>query len=323
MLTARVVTMRWRRKDCTGFTLVELLVVIAIIAILIALLLPAVQAARAAARRVACANNLKQLGIGLHSYHSTYQQFPPAHIIHPSFIADNGDIIGNEDLTAFWSWLVYLLPYVEQGPLYDRFELDYAAFWGTGPLLNQGNTGTVLPILLCPEDSKGGTVTHVFCGDAEKPCDWAHTNYLGVTGTLGSEMVTLEEYVGDGMFPDTNQSVKLSHVWDGTSTTLFVGERPVTHYFFTGLGDFGWWAAGAGAEWPPRGRADNVLDSFAGLYPAEPDKGVDTFHWWSYHSGGAQFLFVDGSVHFLSYSVDHELLLAFSSRNGGEVDDQN
>jgi prepilin-type processing-associated H-X9-DG protein len=123
------------------------------------------------------------------------------------------------------------------------------------------------------------------------------------------------------MFPDINYSVELRSVTDGTSHTLFVGERPVVDFFDSvGAfeGDFGWWAAGAGFDWPPAGRGDNILDSSGGLRAGDPEIGADVFHWWSFHNDGAHFLFVDGSARLLSYDIDYNTLLALSSRNGAE-----
>src|SRR5688500_14607520 len=107
-----------RGKRKFGFTLVELLVVIAIIGVLVALLLPAVQAAREAARRMACSNNLRQIGIGLHNYHDTYKTFPPA-ISYWGPWVPQGQMPNREA----WAWSVLLLPFVEQSPLHDQLRV--------------------------------------------------------------------------------------------------------------------------------------------------------------------------------------------------------
>jgi len=127
--------------------------------------------------------------------------------------------------------------------------------------------------------------------------------------------------VRNGMFPDTNIFVELRSVTDGASHTLLVGERPVVD-FFDSLGDFGWWAAGAGFDWPPCGRGDNILDSSQGLFAGDPLSGADMFHWWSYHGDGAHFVYVDGSARLLSYSIDQSVITALSSRNAAESFDQ-
>lgn len=275
-----------------GFSLVELLVVVFIIGLLIALLMPAVQASREAARSKQCLNHLKQLGLALHSYHGNHNSFPPAAMP-----------------TRWWSWIVHILPHMEQSPLYDRFDLALPAFWDDGPAINNRNTSVILPVLLCPSDPHNRVVNEWECSGS--PCEFAYTDYLGVTGRTPVNF-------GDGMFPNPRVAIRFAQVTDGSSQTLFVGERPVVFVSST-RGDFGWWAAGAGANWPPPGRLDNVLDSSEGLRSGSANNEFHLFHWWSYHNTGAQFLFVDGSARFLSYSIDHHTLLDLSSRDGAEV----
>lgn len=288
-------------KLSRGFTLVELLVVIAIIGVLVALLLPAVQAAREAARRTQCRNNLRQLGLALHNYHDAHSTFPASHD------------------TNFWSWIAYLLPYLEEAPLQDRFDFAEYAFPDDVSTVQRA-VALKLPVLQCATDERANTVSRAF---PEAP--FAYTSYLGNAGTQGR--VPIEEFLGDGMFrspfdfPEISAPIPLGKVTDGTSNTVFVGERPIIEWRNSG-GDFGWWAAGAGLLWPPAGRGDNVLDSSQGLRTGTPqaDTFDDIFHWWSYHPGGGHFVFVDVSTHFISYDMDHRVLLAISSRNGGETE---
>ena len=282
-----------------GFTLVELLVVIGIIGVLIALIIPAVQAARESARRVACVNNLRQLGQALHMYHDQGGHFPPAHIYDEEGVRRNP----NRDAAAWWSWIVFLLPHLEEAALYEQMHLNLAAFWGTGPSVNNQFTRTRLSILMCPSNSMSAEVFVGDCFPGDHECTFALTNYLGVTGSRA-------ERNGDGLFPGRNHSIALRQVTDGTSRSLLVGERGVSQL------NLGWWAAGMGhlrTLSSPRGRGDNVLDSSQGLRPS-----VDVIHWWSDHPAGSNFLFVDGHVALLPYAIDHELLLALSSRNGEE-----
>lgn len=286
-----------RIRPWRGFTLVELLVVIAIIALLVALLLPAVQAAREAARSTQCLNNIRQLGIALHNHHSAQQAFPRAHD------------------AKWWSWITKLLPQLEEGSLYDNFNFDLRAF----PVdANQANVGYKLPMVMCPTDGAHER-------DPINKDKFAYTDYLGVTGTQGG--VPPSMYLADGMFPSNVEwglpapAIRMKTVTDGTSKTLFVGERPAIQILVSegGVsGDGGWWAAGTGINPLPFGRADNILDSSDGLrfgsgYGYTLD---DAFHFWSNHPGGGYFLFVDGSARLLNYDIDYATLQAMSSRNG-------
>lgn len=283
-----------------GFTLIELLVVTAIVALLVALLLPAVEAARESSRQTACVNNLRQLGIALHKYHDPHDGFPAAHVYDEEGVLNNP----NSDATAWWSWIVAILPHLDQAELHDQMHLELAAFWGTGPSVNTKYTRTRLPFLLCLSDPLRDSVYSGDCGPSDKHCEFALTDYLGVTGTKAVRN-------GNGMFPGRNVSVPLRSVTDGSSLTLMVGERGVS------VVEYGWWAAGAGygsVLSAPRGRGDNVLDSSGGLRPT-----VDFLHWWSNHRAGANFLYADGHVALLSYGIEHEVLLALTSRDGEET----
>jgi prepilin-type N-terminal cleavage/methylation domain-containing protein/prepilin-type processing-associated H-X9-DG protein len=283
-----------------GFTLIELLVVIAIIAVLIGLLLPAVQKVREAAARIQCANNLKQLGLALHNYHDT-QQAPP-----PGCSFRNG-----ADPHPHMSWLTRLLPYLEQEPLWRQSLQAFAQapFFQAPP--HQPLLGLVVPTFACPAD-----------GRSREPWDFgpfraAFTSYVGVGGS--------NRLSRDGaLFLDSR--VRLTDIHDGTSNTLLAGERPPS-----ADRALGWWYAGWGqardgsAEMVLGVRERNVHPRYSDC-PAGPyrftagrlDNNCDLFHFWSPHSGGAHFLFGDGSTRFVTYSAD-PLFPALASRSGGEV----
>lgn len=281
-----------RRLGRSGFTLVELLVVIAIIGILVALLLPAVQAAREAARRTQCTNNLKQFGLALHNYHTSFRCFPTGNVRY-----------------RYWSFQALMLPMLEQGPLYDQADFEAPTCFvdnRSAPGM-KGTPSVPLAVVRCPSDPRNGEIWHnpsVFGG-----YDWGYYatgNYFGVIGT--------EAYANDGML-FSNSAIAVRDVLDGTSSTLFVGERGITRELL-----YGWWACGTGGPTSPYpcARGDNLLDTEQGLTPGDDDI-AHRYHFWSYHPGGAQFLFGDGSSQFLSYTIDYQLFLDLSTRAGGEV----
>jgi len=298
---------RFRR----GFTLIELLVVIAIMTILIALLLPAVQQARETARRTQCQNNLKQIGLALHNYHDAHRVMPPG-TTHDRWMGGS----------SFWSWMAFSLPLIERPALYDSLDFTTES-WPAPNTANAKVLFTRVSVFECPSDPFlrfNATSGH------------AVTDYLGSAGSFGigfaAPTVTDDESCKSqitrkqrGMFYG-NSRIKLSQVVDGTSNTLFVGERPPSE-------DASWgrWSGPGATNWCPAGFADVVLTSndffgIGGLKPSGPSDPRPEHHWWSHHSGGAHFLLVDGSVRFLSYSMDHELLMALSTRQGSETVDE-
>ncbi len=287
-----------------AFTLVELLVVIAIVAVLVGLLLSAVQNVRAAAARVQCQNNIKQLALALHQYHDARHQLPPGH-----------RSLLNRDLMPFSGWTLDVLPYVEQQTLYDNARRAYRT--NPVPFFNPPHTGlaTVVPVFVCPSDPRA-TTPQVSRRTGHTV---AFTCYLGVSG---------KDYKSkDGvLFQDSR--LGLLAITDGTSNTLLLGERPPSHDF-----QFGWWYAGVGQRLT--GSAEMILGvreanlqpitsgspCGPGNYPFRPSRFDDPcgmFHFWSPHPGGANFALADGSVRFVSYSAN-DVLPALASRAGGEV----
>jgi len=290
----------------SGFTLIELLVVIAIIAILIGLLVPAVQKVRAAAARAQCQNNLKQISLGCHNYHGTYKALPQGITYTYSYY--------------YWSWMAKLLPYVEQGPLYnlaDNFSKQPNAYWPWSlSLVDAGSPPPnpalkqVIPIYSCPADGRSlvaattGGITVAF------------TSYLGNAGTGNNSK--------DGVF-HFQSKVRLTDIIDGTSNTFLAGERPPSQDL-----NYGWWFAGAG--WDGNGvgdvymeaRATNYASSIGcstalvGLRPGKLSDNCDQVHYWSLHDGGANFGMCDGSVRFVPYQYDN-ILVGLSTRAMGDV----
>lgn len=186
----------WPRRQRQALTLVELLVVMAIIGILAGLLLPAVQAAREAARRTGCLNNLRQMGIGLHLYHDVFHSFPPGGIEprSPRFPA------GRQ-----LAWSVYLLPYVEQLPLYETLRLDFAF---DAPV-NAQAAATVLPLYICPSVPEGSRLRQ-----GRGPSQYG--------GIYGERIMSPNNPPKGVMLYD--RAIRLNDILDGTSTTLIISE---------------------------------------------------------------------------------------------------
>jgi prepilin-type N-terminal cleavage/methylation domain-containing protein/prepilin-type processing-associated H-X9-DG protein len=300
-----------------GFTLVELLVVITIIGVLVALLLPAVQAARESARWMQCQNNLKQYGLALHNYHSVFNVFPQGNTGEIEVALPPIDFAHQR----WWTAQSMLLPYREGDAVYRLINYGYN---GSGPFSDcfamansvsqvQDPGSYVLPGDKCPDDPLAGTIWYAYPGFGYHGC----TNYMGVMGTTQVGPVKEIEGVSvrippDGILFHTWRGVRLADVTDGSSNTMIMGERGVSNDFY------GWCYCGVGNYTDESGAGDNLLSTYWGLSQGAPD-GADDFHFWSYHPNGAGFTFADGSVHFLSYSINYSTFLALSTRAGGEV----
>ncbi len=293
----------------TGFTLIELLVVIAIIAILIALLLPAVQQAREAARRTQCRNNLKQLGLALHNYHDIYLLFPPG------YIADGpGPHVAHDGISGI-GWGAMLLPQLEQTNLWNQFNPNVSIADSVNDAFRQNS----LTVFRCPSDpqpdmweieheSMPGTVL----------ADLPIANYVGTFGTeeldgcenaSGVFPVTANgQCVGDGSLYH-NSSVRLRDLSDGTSNSFVVGERRTNT-------DLGWYSTWVGMVPEGEEAFQRILGSIDHT-PNHPAAHFDDFS--SHHTGGAQFLFGDGSVTFISENIDLTVYQALGTIRGGEV----
>ena len=287
------------RSRRNAFTLVELLVVIAIIGLLTALIFSAVQRARESANRVRCANNLHQMGLALHQYHDMYNVLPPG-----------CSYQDGKNPFPHMSWMARILPFIEQDAVWREAETAYAIapFFEDAP---HSALARVIPIYICPSDGR------VFY-----PADFGKFK-VGLCSYLGLEGTDQDSH--DGVLYLDSQ-VRMTDITDGTSNTLMVGERPPS----AGL-NLGWWYAGWGQS--KDGSGDNVLGArelyvggigsgcMSGPYHFVPGKfsnQCDAFHFWSPHSGGAEFLFADGSVHFVGYSND-PIMPALATRAGGET----
>ena len=293
------------RGRCCGFTLIELLVVIAIISVLVALILPAVQQAREAARRSECKNNLKQIGLALQNYHGSYNTFPPGYV-------STFDNSGN-DTGPGWGWAAMILPEFEQAALQNSISF-------TQPIeapINAAPRVAPLRMLLCPSDTARSPWSAVMRDAVGTPtstiCQVAASNYIGVFG------VREPGIDGDGIF-FRNSSVGIRDIVDGTSTTMQVGERSQRWCEAT------WVGAVTGAQlFPPSGSpAVPFVENASGMilghtFEGPPNSpGLECNDFSSQHVGGAQFVFADGHVQFISTSMNKLVFRAMSTRAGGE-----
>jgi prepilin-type N-terminal cleavage/methylation domain-containing protein/prepilin-type processing-associated H-X9-DG protein len=321
----------WRRAR-RGFTLVELLVVIAIIGILIALLLPAVQAAREAARRSQCRSNLKQLGLGLHNYHDTHKRMPPGGI---HFLAAAGTGSASAGSSSWGpSWAVFLLPFIEQGALYNKYDFKL-------PRTRDGVNATVaaatVPAYLCPSDSAASapgwvnTVPH------------ARGNYACATGPGSTWSVT--EFPTASMrgafSPTFYWGTSFNEVRDGLANTIFLGEilagieandsrgawTSPLGVFFSGttgsttvpsaipLAPNGNALDDTRRDRPPRCSAPNNDRNLRCI--GDSDRSAQSLR--SRHPGGVHIVMGDGSVQFINDSISTVTLRSMLGQADGKA----
>lgn len=297
-------------KRLHGFTLVELLVVITIISILVALLLPAVQAARESARQASCKNNLKQLGLGLLSYHSQHDVFPPGMRMHA------------KQRKPSTPWRVLVLPSVEQQALYDSIgpieaknDPDY------GGMSNLQPRQLAAAVFQCPSALRTEGLD-------------VPSHYAGVSGTASSEdswdlddTIYGDVYRNGVLYPESQ--TRITSVRDGASHTLAIGERTYI---------FNHWLVGAtwtGTPYQRVGMAStknvvypiNATHQRVGFYVSDRSAPLDAprtmllndLEFASMHPGGAQFLLADGSVQFLADDLELTIYYAMASRDGGDL----
>ena len=303
-------TSLWSARNATqrGFTLVELLVVIAVIGVLLGLLLPAVQAARGAARRTQCSNQLRQLALGLQNYAGKQQTFPPS-----SRMRTLDDEPG-------LSWHVLILPEIEQASLYGQIE----------PLSDGGATNwaprrIVVEVFSCPETASQSSSDNTL----------KLSSYAAVAGAgRHGEITDLEDALCGNLFTDgvmyPGSRTRFSMIGDGASHTLLLGER---------LEPFWDWMSGATRVGDPPTQicseaAKNIrfpinADRWQfGFYAADSQAPPDApktalfndFRFASQHAGGAQFCYADGSVHFLNEAIDFTVYQDLATKDGGETE---
>jgi prepilin-type N-terminal cleavage/methylation domain-containing protein/prepilin-type processing-associated H-X9-DG protein len=301
------------RPGRTGFTLIELLVVIAIIAILIGLLLPAVQKVRAAAARVSCENNLKQIGLGLQMYHDVNLAFPPGYLA----TAPAGD--PNFATSPGWGWAAYLLPYIEQAAVYSQIQ---GAIRANTPITDPSVAAAIqtrIPIYICPADlaPPGPFLVYSLAGNTSYPITYSQgkpgtvlagpSSYAACVGR--DEDSDADGVTGSGVFY-CNSRTRITDITDGTSSTILVGERAWGNAN-------GVWAGAIPGCAMVFGPNNACISAISGGLPNSPiyappmlvqshahlinpttdgDGGLDDFS--SLHPGGANVLFADGSVHF-------------------------
>lgn len=339
-----------------GFTLIELLVVIAIIGVLIALLLPAVQNVREAASKTQCINNLKQLGLALHSYENVNKVFPPAYVRTSG--RQSGTAYGinypddNWNGLPGWAWGTLILPYLEQEGLYKSLRLDLPC-WAPE---NAEFVKTRLPVFLCPTASGGSNGFEVLreCGDMRRGVSFtpriffAHSHYVtnaGIHQPWGRTKVYAYDFNEPEPIPANNNQlayidgpfyrnsgVRPADVRDGLSQTIFIGEHSSILSNKTWVGVVPW------AVTPPRLdmrswlSENNSAGCLVGVHsgpdthdhpqviihaPNHPFGHTDEMY--SEHSGGCNVLLGDGSVHFISQYIHPYTWVALSTRNQGDL----
>ncbi len=293
--------MRHNFRDRSGFTLIELLVVIAIIGVLVGLLLPAVQQAREAARRVSCNNNLKQMGIALHNYNDRYKNFPPLGIGH--------------DADQAWAWGALLLPFMEEVAAYDACDVENSE---PNDAAKASVIRTVINGYICPSDltptfsnsiwynsrtsRDGAKSNYVASNDHYEPRNPIYQNHRAPSGAFQFAGTDPSLWTG-GSSPSSYRARRMRDLVDGSSSTIAIGERRDRTSNGSGNREAAVWFG----IWAPRHNRDYAYDA-AGTGRQYINKGTG---WWfttgfsSNHPQGTQFVFMDGSTHFINENIDH------------------
>lgn len=292
-------------------SLLELLVVIGLIGILVGLLLPAVQKARGVAVRASCQSRLRQIGLGLHGHADALGALPPGYRHdHPG----SPPVVPKKFQWQANSWRVGILPFAEQDSLARQTAAAFAV--EPRPWIDPPHVGfsTVVPLYVCPAD--GRLLTPSTAHDGRRT---AFSSYLGICGGES-------EY--DGALPYF-RSVRLLEVTDGASNTVMVGERPppaslASGRWYSTPGDLYWAVYARDAVLPiwymsdvPECSGDGPFGAYL-FGPGRIANECDRYHYWSLHTGGGNFLLVDGSVRYMGHSAGR-ILRELATRDGGEV----
>jgi prepilin-type N-terminal cleavage/methylation domain-containing protein len=288
-----------------AFTLIELLVVIAIIAILIGLLVPAVQKVREAAARTQCKNNLKQIGIALHSYHDEHKSLPPGYYDTSPW--------PNNDAGPGWGWASFILPHLEQGGLNNQIDRNQNVGSSTAPIPSVRTQ--VLQVFICPSDLPMDVFT-VTDGGAQS-WQMAQSSYVACNGNDGVDDNTTPPHTG--AFVRAKKGFKLLEISDGLSNTFFVGERCTTMSIAA-------WAGVPLNSQVPSVRAPGSFSGGSALVlghcgPHMPNDQIvtDADAMSSAHDAGVQFLMGDGSVRMILNDITQTTYDALATRAGREA----
>ena len=341
--------MRLSKSRHSAFTLIELLVVIAIIAILIALLVPAVQKVREAAARSQCTNNLKQIGLAIHSFHDTHKYLPAG---------------GNSDEPPYgtgggWgsAWTVFILPYIDQGPLYSRFTFTGGSGWGASASNNCTQANNLrIAVYLCPSSPVGDMAQSPHNAQPQS------NHYVAVTGAINGLIPGYTEkriYTNSGsagccsgglasgggaIIPGSKNRLTMVKISDGTSNQLAISEQ--NDWIVTLNGTKEKWGAGLLHAWMIGWHSSNQPENNANVGDARTFQmttiryQINRKNGWpnapgdcggqgvcdnlgtniplnSAHSGGVNALMLDGTVHFLSTSMSIATLAQLATRDDG------